>query len=296
MPKTLDIQPDELLMGMVAAGDKDALAMMFRRYAALVLNIARRTLRRSAEADQIVQDVFTFLFRKAALFNACNGSMRSRILQVTFYRALHRRRYLDIRGFHTHRDPGDVILTGLECEAEEHFIAECLKRAWCLDSATQLWQVLSSSQMLTMELHLFQGQTPEEISRCHGQTLRDVRHHYYRGLEKLRRAQVLCRIGSERTSRDRKQQVPLLESQHADDYFLELCALWSTGTLSAAEWHQLSVHLSLCSSCKAIKAQYDRMLVTLIPALASWLSSVDDEGTESLSSIEKVRDVLFRSL
>jgi len=295
MVKTLDVQPDELLIGMVAAGDKDALAMLFRRYASPVARIAHRILRRAPEADQIVQDVFTFLFRKAALFNGCDGSMRSRILQVTYYLALSRRRSLGVGNFHSHRDLDGVILTGLECEAEEHFITECLKRAWCLDSAAQLWQVLSSSQMLTMELHFFQGQTLEEISRCHGQALRDVRHHYYRGLEKLRRARVLCGIVSENTSRGRNQQVPLLESQHADDYFIELCALWDTGTLSAAEWHQLSVHLSLCSNCKAIKGQYDGILFTLIPALASWLSSVDEEAA-TLASIEKMLGALFRSL
>jgi hypothetical protein len=188
------------------------------------------------------------------------------------------------------------MLADIQHQAEGYFIAECLKGVWDRESATRLWQVLSSSQMLTMERHFFQGQTLEEISRCHGQTLRDVRHHYYRGMEKLRQANFVCRVGAEKTSSDANEAVPLLESQHADDYFIELCALWSTGILSAPEWHQLSVHLSLCSNCKAIKAQYDRMLVTLIPAFAWRLSSVDNEEAVTLSSTEKARGALLRSL
>jgi len=283
-------------MEMVAGGSKDALTMLFRRYASLVQNLARKILRKSAEADQIVQDVFIFLFRKAALFKGRNGSIRARILQVTYYRALDRRLSLSVKSFHTRHDLGDGMLVDIQHQTEGYFIAECLKGVWDRESATRLWQVLSSSQMLTMELHFFQGHTLEEISRCHGQTLRDVRHHYYRGIEKLRRASFSCRTVAEKTSRDSSQEIPILESQHADDYFIELCALWGTGTLNAAEWHQLNVHLSLCSNCKAIKAQYDRMLATLIPALASWLSNIDDEEAVNLSSIEKIKDALLGSL
>ncbi len=294
MASSLEVQSDKSLIKIVAGGSKDALATLFERYASLVHNIARRILRKPAEADQIVQDVFTFLFRKAARLKECE--IRFLILQVTYYRALDRRRYLNVRNLHIRRDLDDVMLTGLQYEAEGHFIAECLKNAWSKESATRLWQVLSPSQMLTMELHFFQGQTLEEVSRCHGQTLRDVRHHYYRGMEKLRRANFSCRTVVQKTSRDSNQEVSLLESHHADDYFIELCALWGTGTLTAAEWHQLRVHLSLCANCRAIKAQYDRMLATLIPALAWWLSSVDNEEAVPLPSIEKVRGTLLRSL
>jgi RNA polymerase sigma-70 factor (ECF subfamily) len=38
-----------------------------------------------------------------------------------------------------------------------------------------------------MELHFFEGYTLEEVAERLGQTLANIRNHYYRGLEKLRK-------------------------------------------------------------------------------------------------------------
>jgi RNA polymerase sigma-70 factor (ECF subfamily) len=46
---------------------------------------------------------------------------------------------------------------------------------------------LSEDQRETLRLHFFDGYTFSEISQRTGQPLENVRHHYYRGLEKLRR-------------------------------------------------------------------------------------------------------------
>jgi RNA polymerase sigma-70 factor (ECF subfamily) len=45
---------------------------------------------------------------------------------------------------------------------------------------------LSEDQRETLRLHFFDGYTLAEISQKVGQPLGNVRHHYYRGLDKLR--------------------------------------------------------------------------------------------------------------
>jgi len=68
---------DELLLEQVQEGAKEALGVLFRRHARSVRNVAYRVLRNEAEADDLVQEVFLFIFRKAALFDvAVPGSSK----------------------------------------------------------------------------------------------------------------------------------------------------------------------------------------------------------------------------
>src|ERR1700756_611246 len=54
--------------------------------------------------------------------------------------------------------------------------------------------------------------------------------------------------------------------QHAG--FVELCALYSTGSLSSSELDQLEEHLSGCSPSRALLADYARLVRHGIPHLA----------------------------
>ena len=46
---------------------------------------------------------------------------------------------------------------------------------------------LSEDQQRTVRLHFIEGYTLEEIAKMLGQTKGNVRHHSFRGLERLRR-------------------------------------------------------------------------------------------------------------
>jgi len=95
---------DELLLNQVGDGDREALALLFRRYARSVRNVAYRILRNEAEADDLVQEVFLFIFGKAALFDSSHWTARSWIIHVTYHRAFDRRRYLNSRHFYTSQE------------------------------------------------------------------------------------------------------------------------------------------------------------------------------------------------
>jgi RNA polymerase sigma-70 factor (ECF subfamily) len=179
--------PDELLMEQIQQGAREALVPLFRRHAHAVRSVACRILRNEAEADDLVQEVFLFVFRKAALFDASQGTARSWIVQVTYHRAIDRRRYLTTRRYYV---PVDVDASEQEPPDERRAIASwerSLEGVWGRRAAAELRSHLSADQLRTIEMHFFEGYTLEEIAEKTGHSLINVRHHYYRGLEKLRK-------------------------------------------------------------------------------------------------------------
>jgi RNA polymerase sigma-70 factor (ECF subfamily) len=178
---------DETLLEQVREGAKEPLGILFRRHARTVRNVAYRILRNEAEADDLVQDVFLFIFRKASLFNASHSTARSWIVQVTYHRAFDRRRRLITRHFYASRELDDAALNVADRRYETLFAELSLEAVWGRESAARLRELLSPSQLSTIELHFFEGYTLEEIADRLGQTLGNIRHHYHRGLEKLRK-------------------------------------------------------------------------------------------------------------
>jgi len=178
---------DELLMEQVQQGTKEALSLIFRRHARAVRNVAYRILRNEAEADDLLQDVFLFIFRKAALFDASRGAARSWIIHVTYHRAFDRRRYLNTRHFYTDQGLENAVLSVADRRNETLLYEWSLEGVWGKASAARLRELLSPDQLTTIELHFFEGCTLEEVAERMGQSLGKVRHHYYRGLEKLRK-------------------------------------------------------------------------------------------------------------
>ena len=55
---------DESLVSAVKSGDQDALSLLYKRYAPLVFHLASQSLG-AASAEEIVQDVFFSVWRKA---------------------------------------------------------------------------------------------------------------------------------------------------------------------------------------------------------------------------------------
>jgi RNA polymerase sigma-70 factor, ECF subfamily len=178
---------DEILLEQVGQGAREALAVLFRRYARTVRNVAHRILRNEAEADDLVQDVFIFIFRKAGHFKASRGTASSWIVQVTYHRAFDRRRYLNTRHFYASRELDDAALNVADRRCEGLLSEWSLEAVWGRESAARLRELLSPPQLRTIELHFFEGYTLEEIADRLGQPLGNIRHHYYRGLEKLRK-------------------------------------------------------------------------------------------------------------
>lgn len=178
--------PDETLLNHLHAGDREALAVLFRRFARVVRTVAWRILRDESEADDLLQEVFLFIFRKAALFDASRGSARSWIVQVTYHRAIDRRRYLISRRFYSSLDFGDSAIGSTELGAEIAFYEQSMEGTFGTAMLKKIDESLSEDQRRTIQLHFFEGYTLEEIAGRTGQSIGNVRNHYYRGLDRMR--------------------------------------------------------------------------------------------------------------
>ncbi len=162
---------DEILLVQVSQGAREALAVLFRRHARAVRSVAHRILRNEEEADDLVQDVFLFIFRKAALFNASRSTARSWIVQVTYHRAFDRRRHLISRHFYANRGLEDAALNVADHRYEILFSEWSLEDVWGRDWQKSSGSFSLPSQLSTIELYFFEGYTFDEIAGRLGQTL-----------------------------------------------------------------------------------------------------------------------------
>ena len=175
---------DENLIARICAGDKEALGILFKRHKGLATSIAARILRNGTEAEDLVQDLFIFIHRKCVIFDSSKSSARSWIVQMIYHRAIERRRYLTTRQFYS-RGAQDVRgeVVGVPT-VENDYSAEAVFGRNGLD---KLIETLSEGQRETLRLHFFEGYTLAEIAEKLGQPQGNVRHHYYRALDKLRK-------------------------------------------------------------------------------------------------------------
>jgi RNA polymerase sigma-70 factor, ECF subfamily len=179
------ILSDEALIAEVCLGGREALAILFRRYARVVRGVARRVLKDKAEADDLVQDVFLLIHRLCKAFDSSKGSAQFWIVQMTYRRAISRRRYLNSRHFYTQveLDERSFELGETRCGHSGDPVDSILAE---LD-LQKGFGTLSEDQQKTLRLHFIEGYTLDEIANMLGQTKGNVRHHSFRGLERLRK-------------------------------------------------------------------------------------------------------------
>ena len=181
-----EVSDEEVLDG-ICDGNKESLAVLFRRYARIVRGVAYRVLRDSSEADDLLQDIFLLIHRLCRTFDSSKGSARFWILQMTYRRAITRRRYLTSRHFYTRLDLDDA--SKRIGDGRHQFVPNdpAIERMIGEEALQKMFKELSGDQQKTLRLFFFDGYTFDEIAAKLGQTTGNVSHHYYRGLEKLRR-------------------------------------------------------------------------------------------------------------
>jgi len=178
---------DEALLAQICQGGREALAILFRRYAHLVRGVAYRVLRETSEADDLLQDVFLLIHRLCKTFDSSKGSARFWILQMTYRRAISRRRYLNSRHFYTRVDLDDVETELADPRNPATEIEESINARIGNSSLSKVFEELSENQQQTLQLFFVEGYTFDEIAAKLGQTRGNIKNHYFRGLDRLRK-------------------------------------------------------------------------------------------------------------
>jgi RNA polymerase sigma-70 factor, ECF subfamily len=165
---------DEVLVREVArSGDERALSELYDRYAGLIYGAGVRYFGDGALAEDLVQDVFTAVWRGAAGFDPSKASFTTWLYRITRNRAtdLIRRRHARVRtiGGEARSEPADPA-----GELSRNFdVASALSR-------------LSPSHRELLILAYFHGLTQSEISRRTNTPLGTVRSRTTAALRALR--------------------------------------------------------------------------------------------------------------
>lgn len=167
--------PDEELVRRTAAGDARALGELYDRYGGLVYALGLRLLGDRPLAEELVQDVFTAVWRNAGSFDPSRAGFSTWVYRIARNRItdLDRRRRARPRaaeGEGTERAGEDA--TGAVPEALD--VAEALSR-------------LTPEHREVLVLAYFRGLTQREISEATGLPLGTVKSRTSAALKALRR-------------------------------------------------------------------------------------------------------------
>jgi len=174
-----------MLIKRIAEGDQAALGCLFQRYVRIAQSIASRILRNTSEAEDLVQDLFIFIQKKSAIFDSSKSGASSWIVQMAYQRAIERRRRLATRHFYKREDLQSSASRVVGIPTTEHDYSP--ETVFGRNGLEKLLGALSEDQRETLRLFFFEGYTLTEIGARIGQPLGNVRNHYYRGLDKLRK-------------------------------------------------------------------------------------------------------------
>ncbi len=177
---------DEELVGLVQQGNSSALEMLFNRHSRLVYRIALRMLKDVGEAEEVVQECFLYIYRRSLLYKPERGTFKVWLVQIAYSRARDRKDYLKRRGFYGRMELDDAVVqssrvlqSDIEKEANARLDVSRLRGAFAQ---------LNEIQRKTLTMFYFDGMDLRDISVSLAVPLGNVRHHYYRGLERLRKS------------------------------------------------------------------------------------------------------------
>ena len=176
---------DEALIAEICRGNREAMSLLFRRYSEIVRGVALRVLRDRSEADELVQDLFILIHRLSRTFDSSKASVQFWIVQMTYRRAISRRQYLNSRHFYTGVELDEQVIQTAGPGSERPNAA--LDQRLAELDLQKMFGTLSEDQRKTLRLHFIEGYTLDEIAKMLGQTKGNIRHHSFRGLERLRK-------------------------------------------------------------------------------------------------------------
>jgi RNA polymerase sigma factor (sigma-70 family) len=174
---------DEQLMATICKGEESAIEVLYERYHRYAYSLAYRILRDPVAAEDIVQDAFLSIWRKASSYQAQNGSVQSWIQAIVRHRAIDK-----IRSS-AHRD---YQWTPLQTDNEQDPPSEqpdVWEQAWQSEQHRIIREVMveiPGEQRMVIELAYFGGLTHAEISeQCHI-PLGTVKGRMRLGLQKMK--------------------------------------------------------------------------------------------------------------
>src|SRR5438132_11655940 len=176
---------DNDLLRAIARGDETALAYVYDRYRLILFSLIFRILHDREEAEDVLQETFLQVWRRAGDFDEARGRAFTWLVTVARSRALDRLRALGSRARLAEAAPVPQQVGDAAEEAFQSEQAEVVRRALAQIPADQRQALL---------LAYFEGLTQMEIAARLGAPLGTVKTRMRAGMIRLRK--ILQELGS----------------------------------------------------------------------------------------------------
>jgi RNA polymerase sigma-70 factor, ECF subfamily len=174
----------------IQGGDSAAFAELYDGFASAMFSLSLQILNDRWEAEEVIQDVFAYLWRKPEAFSPEKGKFSSWLLVLTRNRSIDRYRSRKRR---TDKAENDDILGSRSDPSQKDASDEATvndERSHLREAFTEL----PDEQRRVLELSYFKGMNHMEISELLDLSLGTVKSRIRLGVEKLRFALSSLRI------------------------------------------------------------------------------------------------------
>lgn len=175
---------ESLLLVQIAQKDQTALAKLYDRYGRASYALAYKILGSVEEAEEVVLDVFSQIWQKAASYDVSRSRVDSWLFMLTRSRSLDRLRVLQ-RSFRA------VVASLEDAKVPTSRIAEPMEDAILEERSAQVkaaLETLPTEQRQAIELAYYQGLTCAAIATKTGIPMGTIKTRIRLGISKLRQA------------------------------------------------------------------------------------------------------------
>jgi len=180
----VDQLSDEVLLSAVARGGVWAMELLYERYSRILYSLAYRMVADHQVAEDLLQDAFLAVWRRATSYSPQSGAARSWIVSIMHHRTIDYLR--SVRRRSTLKEA-----TWEEVERDERTaFPDAWDEAWQNIRSAQIREALMklpTEQRMVIELAYFQGWTHSEIAEGCQIPLGTVKARMRLGLTRLRR-------------------------------------------------------------------------------------------------------------
>lgn len=167
---------DAMLMARIRNGDQGALGDLYDRYSQVVYSVALRVLGDTAQAEDILQDIFMQIWRNPQSFDSSRGSLGAWLAVIARHRA--------IDALRRRKPETDIADISVAIDADLDRIAD---RNIAVGKIRKALEELPLEQKRLLEMAFFEGLTHAEIAAKTGEPLGTVKTRIRTGLITLRK-------------------------------------------------------------------------------------------------------------
>ena len=174
---------DRDLLERVSAGEHAAFSELYRRYSPAAFGLASRILGEQALAEEVLQEVFLSVWRRAGAYDTARGSVRSWLFAQIHHRSVDIVRREEAQRRRSQANP--------ELQPAEGGVDDVIEEGWLKarrEHVRRALGVLPAEQREVIELAYFRGLTQTQVATETGVPLGTVKSRTLTAMRRLRDA------------------------------------------------------------------------------------------------------------